>query len=76
MSALNNKELDITSYVVYNIKYPAYSLWKISLSQQFAKGISLNLALDNLLGYKPKYYYYNAPLTTGRNLMVGMNWNL
>lgn len=76
LSALNNKELDITSYVVYDIEYPAYSLWKISLSQQFAKGISLNLALDNLLGYKPKYYYYNAPLTTGRNLMAGMSWNL
>ena len=53
--------------------YDAYSLWKLSLSQRFAKGITLNCALDNLFNYKPKNYYANSPVTIGLTASVGVS---
>lgn len=55
------------------IHYPAYTLWKLTLTQRFGKAFQLTAALDNLLNYKPKYHYYNSPLTDGTNLMVGVS---
>lgn len=53
--------------------YDAYSLWKLALSQRFAKGITLNCALDNLFNYKPKNYYADSPVTIGLTASVGVS---
>ena len=53
--------------------YDAYSIWKLSLSQRFVKGITLNCALDNLFNYKPKNYYANSPVTIGLTASVGVS---
>lgn len=58
----------------YNFK--AYSIWKLSLQQRIWRGITLNVAVDNLFDYKPKLYYFNAPMTDGRNLMVGVSLDI
>ena len=55
------------------IHYPAYTYWKISAVQRIGKAFKVTTALDNLLNYKPKYHYYNSPLTDGINLMVGLS---
>ena len=55
------------------VSYPAYTIWKLSLVQRFGKAVKLNVALDNLFNYKPKYYYLNSPLTDGTNLQVGVS---
>lgn len=55
------------------VKYPAYTLWKVSAVQQFGKAIRLTAAVDNIFNYKPKYYYMNCPLTDGANFMIGLN---
>jgi len=55
------------------IHYPAYTYWKLSAVQHFGKAIKVTTALDNLLNYKPKYHYFNSPLTDGINLMVGLS---
>lgn len=57
------------------VRYPAYSLWKLSTAHTFGKkqAVKLTLALDNLFNYKPKYYYFNCPLTDGINFMVGLS---
>ena len=56
-----------------NVSYPAYTIWKLSVVQRFGKAIKVNAALDNLFGYKPKYYYLNSPLTDGVTFQVGMS---
>lgn len=56
-----------------DVYYPAYTLWKLSVSQTFWKRARLTIALDNLFNYRPKYYYMNAPLTDGINLQVGIS---
>ena len=53
--------------------YPAYTLWKLSAIQRFGTAVRLTLTADNLLNYKPKYYYFNSPMTDGINLMLGLS---
>lgn len=55
-----------------SVAYPPYTVWKLSLVQRIGKVVKLTTALDNLLNYRPKYYYLNCPLTDGINLQVGV----
>ena len=50
-----------------------YTLWKLMFQQHILKGIHLNLAIDNILNYKPKAYYYCSPMTTGTTYSVGLS---
>lgn len=59
-----------TEYTVHN---PAYSLWKIQLTNRFRDRYRLNIAVDNIFNYAPSTYYYNSPTTLGVNLMVGVS---
>lgn len=59
-----------------DVKYPAYTMWKLSASLLYKERYKLTVALDNMFNYKPKYYYLNAPLTDGANIMVGVAINL
>lgn len=56
-----------------SVHYPAYTVWKALLSNRLGKAFKLTLTVDNILNYKPKYYYLNAPLTDGANFMVGLS---
>ena len=56
-----------------SVKYPAYTIWKLSLTQRIGKALKVNAALDNILGYKPKYYYLNSPVTDGVTFQIGMS---
>lgn len=56
-----------------SVEYPAYTLWKLSLVQRFGKAVKVNAALDNLFGYKPKYYYLNSPITDGVTFQIGVS---
>lgn len=63
---------DVTKGTV-PVAYPAYTIWKLSIVQRLGDAIKLNAALDNLFGYKPKYYYLNSPITDGINVQVGIS---
>lgn len=55
------------------VRYPAYTMWKLSVTQTFMNRIRLTLSADNLFNYKPRYYYLNAPLTDGIFLRAGVS---
>lgn len=72
------KNLEFKNYYDVNegtvrVEYPAYTIWKLSLTQRIGKAVKLTTAIDNLLNYRPKYYYLNCPLTDGANLQVGLS---
>ncbi len=54
----------------------AYSLWKFTLQQRVWRVIDVNFAIDNLLNYKPKIYYWNSAPTTGRTWSIGVSLNI
>lgn len=55
-----------------DVDYPPYTIWKFSMTHTLSKYVRLSLSVDNLLNYKPKYYYLNCPLTDGANFMAGI----
>lgn len=55
-----------------HVKYPSYTMWKLSATQWISRSVRINAAVDNIFNYKPKHYYFNSPLTTGANLMIGV----
>lgn len=59
-----------------DVRYPPYTLWKVSLSQSFGKYVRVDLSVDNVFNYKPKYYYLNCPLTDGTAFSVGVSLDL
>lgn len=53
------------------VEYPAYTLWKMSAAYLWPDIGRLTISVDNMFNYKPKYYYFNSPMTDGTNLMIG-----
>ena len=54
-------------------KYPGYTIWKLMLTQDIWKGISINMIVDNLFNYRPDYYYSNSPVTVGTTFAAGLS---
>lgn len=82
--ALNGRFLSAVTNVEYvdyydiskgtqDIRYPAYMLCKLSTAHRIGKAVRVTLALDNLLNYRPKYYYLNSPVTDGINFQAGVS---
>ena len=53
--------------------YPAYTIWKLSMTNRIMDAVDVTLSVDNLFNYKPSYYYSNSPTTTGTTFMVGLS---
>lgn len=67
----------LTSYEdVEPVTYPAYTIWKLNLSQRVWRGIDMTLAVDNIFNYVPSYYYNNSPATTGTTFSVGLSLDI
>lgn len=56
--------------------YPAYQLWKLTLTGRLLKGMNLTLTVDNLFNYVPDYYYNNSPVTRGTTFSCGLSVDL
>ena len=56
--------------------YPAYTIWKLTVSQDIWRGIQLNVIVDNLFNYRPDYYYSSTPSTVGTTAAVSLSMNI
>ena len=76
LSGVTNKEFtdyyDVSKGTT-DVRYPAYTTWKLSTRQHIGKAICLTLALDNIFNYRPRFYYFNSPPTDGINLQAGIS---
>ena len=50
-----------------------YTIWKLMLQHHVWHGVTVITAIDNLFNYKPKFYYYSSPLTTGTSFSIGLS---
>ena len=76
LSELTGREYNSATGASRPLRYPAYALLRLTLTQKLGTAVRLNLTADNLLNYRPHIYYYNAPLTDGLSLAVGMTLDL
>lgn len=74
LSNAHYHELESGNYDTYTeASSPAYSMWKLTLSQRFYRAYRLLLTVDNLFNYRPKVYAYNSPLNGGTTFSVGLS---
>ncbi|MCC8114787.1 MAG: TonB-dependent receptor [Bacteroidales bacterium] len=52
---------------------PAYTLWKVQLQQHIIDRFHVSVAVDNVFNYAPAVYSYNAPVTLGASLQLGLS---
>ena len=84
MSAVDN--IEFVDYVTVdattgrlartNVHYPAYTMWKLLVTQRIAKAFKLTATVDNIFNYNPKYHYFNSPFTDGTSFLVGLSIDL
>lgn len=79
LSGLTNREYidyyDISAGMV-TVEYPAYTLWKLSMTQNIGRYVRLTLTVDNLFNYRPAHHYLNSPLTDGTSFLAGLSIDL
>jgi outer membrane receptor for ferrienterochelin and colicins len=76
LGAVTNQEYRSTQHPeqgIMSVHYPSYHLHKLQVTQRWQDWLSVNFSIDNLLGYKPDNYFYNAPLTTGQAYSIGFS---
>lgn len=86
MVALNGRILskvsvdEFTSVTSYEdterVDYPAYTMWKLNITQTVWKGIDVIATIDNLFNYVPKYNYSSTPSTTGISFAIGLSLDI
>lgn len=86
MVALNGRVLSrvavdefvsVTSYEeTERVVYPAYTIWKLNITQSIWKGIDIIATIDNLFNYIPKYNYSSTPSTTGITFAIGVSLDI
>ncbi len=57
-------------------RYPAYPMLGLTLGHTLGKHVSISVSIDNILDYRPDYYYYNSPLTTGIGGSAGVTFSI
>ncbi len=58
------------------VDYPAYTMWKLNITQSVWKGIDVIATIDNLFNYIPKYNYSSTPSTTGISFAIGLSLDI
>lgn len=58
------------------VDYPAYTIWKLNITQSVWKGIDVIATIDNLFNYVPKYNYSSTPSTTGISFAIGLSLDI
>ncbi len=58
------------------VEYPAYTMWKLNITQSIWKGIDVIATIDNLFNYVPKYNYSSTPSTTGISFAIGLSLDI
>lgn len=58
---------------VYRQRYPAYTMWKLVVTQRFRNAVSLNLGADNLFNYKADVHSFNTSVSPGITFFAGVS---
>ncbi|HJE89307.1 TonB-dependent receptor plug domain-containing protein [Rikenella microfusus] len=64
---------DGTTGSVYKQRYPAYTMWKLVVTQRFRNAVSLNLGADNLFNYKADVHSFNTSVSPGITFFAGVS---
>lgn len=60
----------------YEVRYPMYSIWNLTINQYFGKHFKLGLGIKNILDYTAPIVTFNTSNTPGRKFFVSVGYNL
>ncbi|MDR1200268.1 MAG: TonB-dependent receptor [Tannerellaceae bacterium] len=60
----------------YKVRYDAYSIWRLTLTQPLPFNLSLHAGINNLFDYKTKFYSFYSSISPGRTFYIGLKWSL
>lgn len=76
LGKLDTNEADSDGSAYTPVHYPGYQNWKVTVSQRIFRAYLLQVTVDNVFNYKPKYYSSNSPISPGTTYMVGLSVNI
>ena len=74
LSSIHSEEYTASTGAMHDVHYPAYALLRLATTLSLNHAWQLSLAADNLLNYRPRIYFYNAPTTDGIDVQVGATY--
>lgn len=74
LSSIHSEEYTASTGAMHDVHYPAYALLRLATTLSLNRAWQLSLAADNLLNYRPRIYFYNAPTTDGIDVQVGATY--
>lgn len=76
LGKLDTNEASSTGSSYTPVHYPGYQTWKMTISQRLYRAYLLQVTVDNIFNYKPKYYSSNSPISPGTTCMIGLSINI
>lgn len=76
LGKLDTNEASSTGSSYTPVHYPGYQNWKVTVSQRLYRAYLLQVTVDNVFNYKPKYYSSNSPISPGTTYMIGLSVNI
>ncbi len=59
---------------LYRVKYDAYSIFKITISQSLPLKFRINAGINNIFDYKPKFSSFYSSISPGRTFYAEVKW--
>lgn len=73
-SVLGTDMMGTDGKIIYEkVHYPAYTMWKLTLSQKFIDSFRLDVGIDNLFDYKPKHYDLVSVTSSGISFFISLS---
>ena len=60
----------------YEIRYPSYSMWNLTINQQLGKHVTVNLGVKNLFDYTSPTVTMNTSPSIGRRYFISLGYKL
>ena len=60
---------------VYPVHFDAYSIWNLSISQNFSNGINVIIGIDNLFDFRADIVSFNTSTSPGRRAFASLNYS-
>ncbi len=70
----SSSEVDVSKGDEYKVKYEAYSIFKLTISQSLPLKFIINAGVNNLFDYKPNFTSFYSSVSPGRTFYAEVKW--
>jgi outer membrane receptor for ferrienterochelin and colicins len=75
IGAKHLSELDDSNNQFYNVSYPAYYIWNLTVNNRIGEHLTLTVGVKNLFNYTAPVVTFNTSTSVGRRMFVTATYN-